>query len=180
MKMIIEVLIVLFALILAIVFLLTKVLTNKINIIKIKITKAEKKLTDLLKEKFELTLKEIDFLNDKKNFDENLYHSFLNIDLKNITLNNLNDLQNEADNNIKVYLSQNEKLINHKDFRELNKELNNLNITINATRKYYNENAKEFNKVIKKFPTSIVAKMKKEQSKDILNDNEEKKLKILN
>jgi len=125
-------------------------------------------------------LKAIDILNDNKKFDENQYHSFLNLKLDNISLNELNDILIETDNNIEEYLSQNEKIINSKNFKDLYNDINKINVTINATRKYYNENAKEFNKFLNKLPTSIFAKIKRLKEKDILKDNRDKQLKILN
>lgn len=180
MKMIIELLIVLVVLIGFILFLLYKIFNNKYNIIYIKISKSEKKLMESFKNKFNLLLKAIDFLNDKKNFDENLYHDFLNLNLEEITLNDLNDTLIDTELSIENYLSENEKIINNKDFKEIYKEIKEINITIDATRKYYNENLKDYNQFAKKFPTSILAKLKKLTEKDILKNDEEKKLKIFN
>lgn len=179
MKIIIELLIVLFVLIIVILFLLYKVLGNKFKIINIKINKSKNKLKEAFNEKFNLIIKVIDILNDKKKFDENLYHDFLNIKLDEISLCNLNDILIDTDNKIELYLSQNEKIINNKNYKELNKTLNSLNTTIEATRKYYNINLKEYNKLIKKFPTSIVARIKKYNEKEVLNNNPNKELKIM-
>lgn len=179
MKIIIELLIVLFVLILIILFLLYKVLSNKFKIINIKINKSEKKLEETLKEKFNLTIKVIDILNDKKNFDEDLYHDFLNINLDEINLFDLNNILIDTDNKIELYLSQNEKLINNKDYKNLNKKINVLNTTIKTTRSYYNKNLKEYNNLIKKFPTSTIAKIKKYYKKEFLKDNPNKELKIM-
>jgi len=180
MKIIIELLIVLIVVIGIILFLLYKVLNNKYNVIDIKVSKSEKKLLKAQKDKYNLLLKAIDILNDNKKFDENQYHSFLNLKLDNISLNELNDILIETDNNIEEYLSQNEKIINSKNFKDLYNDINKINVTINATRKYYNENAKEFNKFLNKLPTSIFAKIKRLKEKDILKDNRDKQLKILN
>ena len=180
MKIIIELLIVLIVVIGIFLFLLYKVLNNKYNIINIKVSKSEKKLLDAEKTKFYLLLKIIDILNDNKKFDENQYYSFLNLKIEDINLNELNNTLIETDNNIEQYLSQNEKIINSKNFKDLYNDINKINVTINATRNYYNENAREYNKFINKFPTSILAKIKKLNEKDILKDNQDKKLKILN
>lgn len=180
MKIIIELLIVLIVLIAIIVFLICKILNNKINIIKIKLTKAEKKLNDLFNKKFNLTLKIIDFLNNQKNFDENLFHDFLNTNLEEINLVKFNEIIINADNNINNYLSHNEKLVNNKDYIKLNEEINQINTTINSTKNYYNKNTKEYNKLVNKFPTSIIMKLKRQNTKEILKTNQENKLKILN
>ncbi|MBQ6817208.1 MAG: LemA family protein [Bacilli bacterium] len=92
----------------------------------------------------------------------------------------LNNILIDTDNNIENYLSQNEKTINNKDFKELYTKINNLDIKITSTRKYYNNNIEEYNKLIKKFPTSIVAKILRYKEKDCLKINKNKKLKILN
>jgi len=103
MKIIIELLIVLIVVIGIILFLLYKVLNNKYNVIDIKVSKSEKKLLKAQKDKYNLLLKAIDILNDNKKFDENQYHSFLNLKLDNISLNELNDILIETDNNIEEY-----------------------------------------------------------------------------
>lgn len=179
MEIFIELLIVLFFIIAVIIFFLYKILNNRYNIINIKLTKSEKKLIDNEKKKFDLLIKAIDILNDNKKFDEDLYHKFLNTKLNEISLIELNDLLIETSNGIDKYLSQNEKIINNKKFKEVYNEINNTNITINSTRKYYNENLKEYNKFIKKFPASLFAKIRNLKEKQILKDDTNKKLKIL-
>lgn len=180
MKIIIELLIVLIVVIGIILFLLYKVLNNKYNVINIKVSKSEKKLLETEKNKFNLLIKAIDILNDNKKFDENLYHDFLNLKLDNISLNELNDTLIKTDNNIEEYLSQNEKIVNSKKFKDIYNDINKINVTINATRKYYNDNAREYNKFINKFPTSLFAKIKRLNEKEILKDNQDKQLKIFN
>lgn len=180
MKMIIEILIVLVVIILVIFFFLYKVLNNKFNIINIKLKKSEKKLLNAEKNKFSLLLKVIDILNDNKRFDENLYHKFLNLKLDEITLYELNNTLIETENNIEEYLSQNEKIINNKNFKEIYNDINSINISINSTRKYYNENIKEYNKFINKIPTSFFAKIKRIKEKTVLKEKKDKQLKILN
>ena len=180
MKIIIELLIVLFVVIGIILFFFYNVLNNNYIVINIKVSKSEKKLLEAEKKKFDLLLKAIDVLNDNKKFDENQYHNFLNLKLEEISLNELNSTLIETDNNIEEYLSQNEKIINSKNFKDLYNDINKINVTINATRKYYNENTKEYNKFINKFPTSLFAKIKRLKAKDILKDNQDKQLKILN
>ena len=180
MKIMLELIIVLIVLILIILFLLYKIISNKFNIVNIKINKSETKLKDNLHQKFELVLKLINFLNKQSNFNEDEFHNILNTNLKKISLKELNDNLVESDKNIAKYLSQNEKLINEKELSEINKEINELNIIINATRKYYNTNLKEYNKLIKKFPNNIVAKIKKFEEKTKLQEANNEKLKILN
>ena len=179
MKMILELIIVLVVLILIILFLLYKIANNKFNIVNIKINKSEKKLKKCLEQKFELFLKTINILNKQSNFNEENFHNLLNTNLNKVTLMELNDVLIEADTSISQYFSQNEKIVNTKDLLTINQEMNELNITINATKKYYNNSIRDFNQLIKIRFTKIVAKLKGYHEMEKLKESESVKLKIL-
>lgn len=180
MEIMLELIIVLVILIIVIIFLSYKITNNKFNIYDIKFDKSETKLKKCLDEKFEVTLKIIDFLNKNISIDEDELHEFLNTNLKKISLEELNNVIIDADKHIEKCLSRNEKIINNEEFVCFNKKLIELNITINAIKKYYNTNVKEYNLLIKKFPTNIIAKIKKYQEKNKLKESPNEKLKILN
>jgi len=180
MEILLELIIVLTVLIIVIIFLSYKIINNNFNIYNIKNNKSEKKLKKALNEKFELNLETINFLNKKIKINEDELHEFLNTNLKKVTLSDLNDIIIDTDKCISNYLSHNEKLVNNKEFSDINAKLNELNSTINSTKKYYNNSIKEYNKLIKKFPNKIIAKIKKYEEKTKLKEVTNEKLKILN
>ena len=64
--------------------------------------------------------------------------------------------------------------------KEINKELNELNIEIISTTKYYNKIATEYNNYIKRFPNNLIAKISKRKPLDKLKEVSKNKLKIDN
>lgn len=179
MKLMIELLFILFFLILIIIFLSYKITSNKYSILNIKFNKAESKLKKALEEKFNLTIKVVEFLNKNATIDEDKLYNLLNANLKKTDLIELNEILVDADKYINDYLSHNEKLINYEEYVNLDMVLKELNVIINASRKYYNENVKEYNQLVKKFPTSIIAKIKKLEEKTKLKESHNNNLKIL-
>ena len=170
MKTMIELIIILIVLLIIITILSYKIIINKFNIYNIKINKSKKNLVKDLNTKFELTLKILDFLHNKITIDEDEINEFLNIDLKQIEMEELNNILIKTDKFIDKHLLNNEKLINNEDFVNLNKPIKELNIKISAIRKYYNDTIKEYNLLINKFPSKIIAKLKKYNEKDKLKE----------
>ena len=179
MKLVIELSIVILVLIGFIIFLIYKVANNNIKIYDIKFSEALKILNTNLKEKYDISLKVIEFLNCKVKLNEDPLHEFLNTNLKSIELNELNNILLDTDEYIEKYLEKNEKLINTQDYKDITKGLNNINMTINATIKYYNKNATEYNQLIKKIPYNIISKIKKIESKNKFKEQKKSELKIL-
>ena len=94
-------------------------------------------------------------------------------------MEDLNDILINTDLYIEGYLEDNEKLVNDKVYKEIVKELDKLDVTINSTRKYYNDKVNEYNKLIKKFPYNLVNKMKKYPHRTKLTEQKKTELKIL-
>lgn len=180
MDLLIELLFILLIVIIIIIIFSYKILNNKYQIYIIKLDKAYSKINKNLHKKYDLLLKEIDFLNKKAPIDEDLLQEFLNTNLKKVETYDLNNTLIETDLLIQKHLSNNEKIINDKNFSEIKKDNDELDVIINSAKQYYNSNVKEFNSLIKKFPTSFIAKIKKYEIKKKLKELEKKELKILN
>ena len=76
-------------------------------------------------------------------------------------------------------MDNNEKLLKDESIIKVNKELNEINITINGGKKYYNDNLVYYNHLCNAFPSNIIAKIKKYKEKDFLDDEIKEELKIL-
>ena len=67
-------------------------------------------------------------------------------------------------------MDNNEKLLKNESVININKELNEINITINGGKKYYNDNLIYYNHLCNAFPSNIIAKIKKYKEKDFLDE----------
>ena len=179
MQLIIELSIVIIVLLGFILFMIYKIINNGLKIYNIKFNEASKILKENLHKKYDVSLKIIEFLNKTIKIDEENIQDFLNTNLKNIEMEDLNDILINTDLYIEGYLEDNEKLVNDKVYKEIVKELDKLDVTINSTRKYYNDKVNEYNKLIKKFPYNLVNKMKKYPHRTKLTEQKKTELKIL-
>lgn len=143
----------------------------------IKIDKAETNIHDALIRKQQTFIRLIDFFKDNKVISDDIIDKFNNIkDTNNIKFNN--DLDN-INQDFKLILDDNEKLLKNDVLISINKELSDINIIINGCKKYYNNCIVKYNKLVKCFPSSLIAKILKYKEKNFYADNEEDSLKIL-
>ena len=77
-------------------------------------------------------------------------------------------------------MDNNEKLLKKEAIIGINKELNEVNISIDGSKKYYNENVILYNHLCHKFPSIILAKIFRYKDKEFLEENINENLKILN
>lgn len=138
---------------------------NKINEAIIRINEAESKIDESLRCKFDLLDKITILVNKDK--DINLtYQKKLN-DIKKQELSNfevdryLVSIYNEF---LKEYLS-NMKLKNNVEVYKINKNIEEIDKSLSVLRKYYNKHITNYNSLINKFPTLIIAKIKNYQEK---------------
>ena len=61
----------------------------------------------------------------------------------------------------------------------INKELLEVDVVINSCKHYYNDNLVNYNKLVKCFPSKLVAKMFKYKEKDFYSEDRQDNLKIL-
>ena len=76
-------------------------------------------------------------------------------------------------------MDNNEKLLKNETIINLNKEINEVDITINGGKKYYNDNLVLYNHLCSAFPSIIIAKIKHYKEKEFLDDEIKEELKIL-
>ncbi len=130
---------------------------NNLVTYKIKIEKAESIIDEALRQKYDIISKlniSIKKVITKKDYLKEY------IDLKNKKLSNyeLDRKLTEAYNLILEVKSDYEKL-NTKEFNNNLKEIEKLNETLTSCKTYYNNNTSELNKLIRKVPSNIVAKI---------------------
>jgi len=151
---------------------------NKYQLALIKLDKGETNIYSALEKKYNILLRYIDFLRNnieinEEDFDE---YNFLNLKMP---INKLNQKINNMNNVINKYMDNNEKLLKNETIININKELQDVNITINGCKKYYNDNLAKYNILIHKFPSNIIGKIFKYKEKDFLDEDINEQLKIL-
>ena len=161
----------------AIIILIMKITSNKMNTYEIKIEEAEKEIEVLLEKKLSL-LSEL-----QKKFSEHdteIEFNFL-CDLDDVSEDEfkLNSILNKAYKELKDFLDDKRSFIPDDETKEKLDELYQVDIECTATKNYYNNNAIVLNNKIKKFPNSIIARFKRLSKKEIYNDPVEEEFEIL-
>lgn len=152
---------------------------NKFQWTNILVNKGETNLETAFTKKHNILIRYLDILKDNKiDITDEDYDKFRLINLTQ-PISTLNKDLEEVTNYINRIMDNNEKLLKNESVININKELNEINITINGGKKYYNDNLIYYNHLCNAFPSNIIAKMKKYEEKDFLDDEIKEELKIL-
>lgn len=162
---------------LAIITLILKLKSDKINTCEIKIEEAEKEIEELLEKKLSL-LSELHGLFSER--DTDVEFNFL-CDLDDVDDDEfkLNSILNKAYKELKNFLEDKRSFIPDDELKAKLDELYKVDIECTATKNYYNDKAILLNRKIKKFPNNIIAKVKRIYAKDLYNDPIEEEFEIL-
>ena len=121
----------------------------------------------------------LDVLKDNKiDIPEEEYNKYKAINTR-LSIVKTNKNIEEMVNYINQILDNNEKLLKKEAIININKELSEINITINGGKKYYNDNLVLYNHLCNAFPSNIIAKLKKIREKEFLDNEIKEELKIL-
>ncbi|MDD2504858.1 MAG: LemA family protein [Bacilli bacterium] len=144
---------------LSVISLIYVLLYNNLQAHKIKINESEAIIDDLLRKKFDLLLKIKNIVVDNTEVEEKNFEQFANLTEINISsfdferkLTEFNSLINQ----IKLDYSV---LENHETFDIDYEDIYKLNERLEATKVFYNRYTSILNKLIKKFPSNIIAKI---------------------
>lgn len=152
---------------------------NKFQWVNILVNKGETNISNALSKKYNILIRYLDFLKDNKvDIKEEEYEKYKMLNLKQ-SVNKLNTNIDEMNNLINHYMDNNEKLLKNETIINLNKEINEINITVNGGKKYYNDNLIIYNNLVNAFPSNIIAKVKRYKEKDFLDDEIKEEFKIL-
>lgn len=130
----------------------------------IRINEAEAFIDTTLRKRFDLLNKSIELI--KANTKETEVLNIIN-ELKTMKISNF-DLDRklyDAINEFDKYKENNEELKNNESFIKIELGLFESESEIVAARKYYNDIITDYNKLVKKFPTNIVAKISSYKTK---------------
>lgn len=172
------VLVVIFAL-----FLLVNIIYNKFQDFIIKINEVEGKIDDTLRDKYDDLLKINNIVKEKINTDKEIIDDLENIKTDEKSSFEIHRLLKESFNKLDFVKKQYKEVNTSEDINKLFFEINEMDESLNAYIKYYNESIVEYNKYIRKFPFNIIGIILKYKEKQFfdnkdLNDENIKDFKI--
>lgn len=134
---------------------------NKINETIIRVDEAESRIDNNLRTKFDLLNRCVSLFKNIIELDDNAFKDIVklrarkisNFDLDRILVNSYNEF-------LSIY-DANKKIRENDEIYKASKQLVIIDEELNTLRDYYNANITKYNKLIKKFPTNIVAEIKK-------------------
>lgn len=149
-------------------------LCNKINYIVLRIDEANKRIDSNLKEKYELLNRSISLIKEK-NKNEDILKEIVKLRSRKVSSFTLNEILDESYKEFKSLFDNNDTFKKSDELVKISKQLFIIENELEIVKNYYNENTIYYNKLLKKFPTNIVAKIKKISKKEfftlVLEDN---------
>ena len=171
------ILVVIFALII-----LINIIYNKFQDFIIRIKEVEGKIDDTLRDKYDNLLKINNTVKEKINTEKEIIDDLEDIKTDEKSSFEIHRLLKESFNKLD-FIKKQYKELNSEDINKLFFEINEMDESLNAYIKYYNENIVEYNKYVRKFPFNIVGIILKYKEKSFfdnkdLNDENIKDFKI--
>lgn len=152
---------------------------NKFQWANVLVDKGETNLELAFTKKHDILVRYLDILKDNKiDIPEEEYDKYKLLSTTQ-SINKVNKSIEELTNYINKIMDDNEKLLKKEGIININKELNDINISINGGKKYYNDNLVIYNHLCNAFPSNIIAKIRKYKEKDFLDTDIKNELKIL-
>ena len=152
---------------------------NKYQWVLIKIKKGENNIESFLNIKYDTLMRYFEFLKSNITVDEDDFEEYKLFNTE-VSINKLNDKIIDLKNLINRYMDNNEDLYKNETITKINEELYNINLSINSSKKYYNEHVAEYNNLCQSYPSKIIANIFKYKTKSFIDEDAPDNLKILN
>lgn len=135
-------------------------LYNKINESIIRIEEAESRIDNNLRDKYDLLNRSISLIRNKIELSQDAFKEIIKLRSRKISNFDLDRILVESYNEFLGIYEANPKLRESDEIFKVSRQLEIINEELLTLRNYYNANITNYNKMIKKFPTNIVAKIK--------------------
>lgn len=164
-------------------FLTVNIIYNKFQDFIIRINEVEGKIDDTLRNKYDNLLKINNIVKEKINTDKEIIDDIENIKTDEKSSFEVHRLLKESFNKLDFIKKQYDEVNKSEDINKLFFEINEMDESLNAYIKYYNENIVEYNTYVRKFPFNIIGIILKYKEKPFfdnkdLNDENIKDFKI--
>lgn len=153
---------------------------NKFQELSIKTNEAEANIDTVLRKRFDLLNKSINVIKANTQIENDILELIVKLRSRKLSNFELDRQLYEAINEFNSYKEMYPELIESDTFNKIDKSLTESENEIIALRKYYNDTITEYNKLVKKFPSNIVALLYSHKEKayydgknmndDIIND----------
>lgn len=159
------------------IILLINVIYNKFQDFIIKINEVEGKIDDTLRDKYDNILKINNIIKERIKTEKEIVDDLENIKTDEKSSFEIHRILKESFNKLDFVKKQYKEVNTSEDINKLFYDINEMDESLNAYIKYYNENIVEYNTYIRKFPYNIIGiilKYKEKQffdNKDLNDDN---------
>ena len=136
-------------------------LYNKFNESIIRINEAESRIDSNLRDKYDLLNKGISIIKNNSKIDEKAFNDIMMLKTQKISNFSLDRTLTKTYNEFLNFYENNKSLNDNNDLYKIKKQIELIDEELVTLRNYYNGNILNYNRMIKKIPTNIIAKIKK-------------------
>lgn len=144
---------------------------NRIQDCIIRINEAEVNIDSILRKRFDLLNKSINIIKEKTKTEEDILDIVTKLRSKKITNFELDRSLYDAINEFNSYKTKYKELQNCEEYLKIEINLFESESEIVALRKYYNDIITDYNKLIKSFPSNLIALAKNYSPKSYFDGN---------
>ena len=155
------------------IFLFFDVTLYKLKVYASKITLVEEKIDNILDAKYENIMKIDTIIKDKIGTEKEIIDDISNIKESGKSKSEIDSILMEQLSKIEYIKEQYDELDNEEELNNLFNDINKDNESLNAYKKYYNDNVNDYNRLISKFPYVITAKLFKHKPKEFFEYTKE-------
>ena len=152
------------------------ILYNKINDTIIRINEAENRIDNNLRDKYDTLNRLQTLIKSKIKIKEEEFKDIVKLRSRKLSNFELDRILVKIHNDFLSIYENNNELRSSDEIYKAYKQLELIDEELNTLRDYYNASIANYNKIIKKFPTLIIAKIKKYNERlfyDLKNQNDE-------
>lgn len=136
-------------------------LYNKINESIIRIEEAESRIDNNLRDKYDLLNRSISLIRNKIDLSQDSFKEIIKLRARKISNFDLDRVLVKSYNEFLSLYEGNSKLRESDEIFKVSRQLEIINDELSTLRDYYNANITNYNTMIKKFPTNVIASIKK-------------------
>ena len=134
---------------------------NKFNETIIRINEAENRIDTNLRDKYDILSKCVTIIKDKIDLDDKAFNDLLMLKTKKLSNFDLDRLLVKAYNDLLSIYDNNKKLHDNEELNKAIKQIELIDEELVTLRIYYNANISNYNNMVKKIPSMLVAKINK-------------------
>ena len=140
-------------------------LYNKINESIIRIEEAESRIDNNLRDKYDLLNRSVSLIRNKIELPQDAFKEIIKLRARKISNFDLDRILVKSYTEFLTIYEANSKVRESDEIFKVSRQLEIINEELLTLRNYYNVNITNYNTMIKKFPTNIVANIKKYKEK---------------